>query len=151
MTLSVCRLYMYDGMINERGAAGGMRIGGGTLSTRRKPGPVPLCVPQIPRNLTWDRTWATTVGSRVLTAWATVRPAVSVAGGGGSGTGTIVTMKESHPSLCRKRIFPGLCLLPESAGPLRCGGTIYEIWKPVRVHGLLELISVTKPNLSVSR
>jgi hypothetical protein len=32
---------------------GGMRIGRGNQSTRRKPAPVPLCPPQIPHDLTW--------------------------------------------------------------------------------------------------
>jgi hypothetical protein len=34
------------------GAIGGMRIGRGNRSTRRKPAPVPLCPPQIPHDLT---------------------------------------------------------------------------------------------------
>jgi hypothetical protein len=33
-----------------------MRIGRGNRSTRGKPAPVPLCPPQIPHDLTWDRT-----------------------------------------------------------------------------------------------
>jgi hypothetical protein len=33
------------------GAFGGMRIGKGNRSTRRKPAPVPLCSPQIPHDL----------------------------------------------------------------------------------------------------
>jgi hypothetical protein len=37
-----------DGLINECGAVGGMRIGKGDGSTRRKPAPEPLCPPQIP-------------------------------------------------------------------------------------------------------
>jgi hypothetical protein len=40
------------------GAVGGMRIGRGNRRTRRKPAPVPLCPPQIPHDLTWDRTRA---------------------------------------------------------------------------------------------
>jgi hypothetical protein len=47
------------------GAVGGMRIGRGKRSTRRKPAPVPLCLPQIPHDLTR----AAAVGSRRLTAW----------------------------------------------------------------------------------
>jgi hypothetical protein len=35
---------------------------------------VPLCSPQIPHELTWDRTWASAVGDRRLTAWAIARP-----------------------------------------------------------------------------
>jgi hypothetical protein len=45
-----------------------VRIGRGNRSTRRKPAPVPLCPPQIPHDLTWDRTQAAAVGSQRLTA-----------------------------------------------------------------------------------
>jgi hypothetical protein len=48
-------------------AVGRMRIGRGNRSTRRKPAPVSLCPPQIPHDLTWDRTRAAAVGSRRLT------------------------------------------------------------------------------------
>jgi hypothetical protein len=41
---------------DECGAVCAMRIGKGNLITRRKPAPVPFCSPQIPRDLTWDRT-----------------------------------------------------------------------------------------------
>jgi hypothetical protein len=37
---------------------------------REKPVPVPLCPPQIPHGLTQDRTPASAVGGRRLTAWA---------------------------------------------------------------------------------
>jgi hypothetical protein len=53
---------------DDYGAVGGMTIGRGNRSTRRKPAPVPLCPTQIPHDLTWDRTWATAVGSQRLTA-----------------------------------------------------------------------------------
>jgi hypothetical protein len=53
---------------DECGAVGGMRTGRETRSTRRKPAPVSLCPPQIPHDLTWDRTRAAAVGSRRLTA-----------------------------------------------------------------------------------
>jgi hypothetical protein len=53
---------------DECGAVSGMRIGRGNLSTRRKPAPVPLRPPQIPRDLTWARTRAAAVGSQRLTA-----------------------------------------------------------------------------------
>jgi hypothetical protein len=36
---------------DECGAFGGMRIGRGNRSTRKKPAPVPLCPPQIPHDL----------------------------------------------------------------------------------------------------
>jgi hypothetical protein len=50
------------------GVIGGMKIGGGNQSTRRKPAPVPLCPRRIPHDLTWARTRAA-VGSQRLTAW----------------------------------------------------------------------------------
>jgi hypothetical protein len=60
----------------ERGALGGMRTGSGNRSTPRKPAPVPLCPPQIPHDLTCDRTRSAALGSPRLTAWATVRPTI---------------------------------------------------------------------------
>jgi hypothetical protein len=57
-------LYQPRVIDDECGAVGGMRIGRGNRSARRKPSPVPLCPPQIPRELTWARTWAAAVGSR---------------------------------------------------------------------------------------
>jgi hypothetical protein len=36
---------------DDYGAVGGMRIGRGNRSTRRKPAPVPLCPPQFPHDL----------------------------------------------------------------------------------------------------
>jgi hypothetical protein len=57
---------MIDG--DDYGAVGGMRIGKGNRSTRRKPAPVPLCLPQIPHDLTWARTRAAAVGFQRLTA-----------------------------------------------------------------------------------
>jgi hypothetical protein len=36
---------------DDYGAVGGMKIGRGNRSTRRKPAPVPLCPPQIPHDL----------------------------------------------------------------------------------------------------
>jgi hypothetical protein len=62
----------------ECGAVGGMRIGRGIRSTRRKPATVPRCPPQISHHLTWARTGAAVVGSRRLTAWAMARPTWSV-------------------------------------------------------------------------
>jgi hypothetical protein len=52
----------------DYGAVGGMRIGKGNRSTRRKPAPLPLRPPQIPHDLTWDRSRAAAVGSQRLTA-----------------------------------------------------------------------------------
>jgi hypothetical protein len=51
---------------DEYGAVGGMRIGRGNRSTRRKHSPMPLCPPQIQHHLTWARTRAAAVGSRRL-------------------------------------------------------------------------------------
>jgi hypothetical protein len=48
------------------GAIGGMRIGRGNRSSRRKPAPEPLCPPQIPLDQTRDRTRAAAVGERML-------------------------------------------------------------------------------------
>jgi hypothetical protein len=59
---------------DDYGAVGGLRIGRGNRSTRRKPAPVPLCTPKIPHDLTWDRTRAAAMGSQRLTAWAIARP-----------------------------------------------------------------------------
>jgi hypothetical protein len=53
---------------DESGAVGGMRIARGNRSTWGKPAPVPLCPPQIPHDLNWDRIRAVAVGSRRLTA-----------------------------------------------------------------------------------
>jgi hypothetical protein len=50
------------------GAIGGMKIGRGNRSTRRKPAPEPLCPPQIPHDQTRVRTLAAVVGSQRLIA-----------------------------------------------------------------------------------
>jgi hypothetical protein len=57
----------YDGEI------GGMMIGRGNRSTRRKPVPVPLCPPQTP-HAARTRTRVAAIGSQQLTAWVTARP-----------------------------------------------------------------------------
>jgi hypothetical protein len=57
----------------DDGEIGGMMIGRGNRSTRRKPAPVPLCLPQIP-HAGRTRTWAAAVGSQRLTASATAQP-----------------------------------------------------------------------------
>jgi hypothetical protein len=56
----------------DDGEIGGMMIGRGNRSTRRKPGPVLLCLPQTPYAAR-TRTRAAAVGSQRLTAWATAR------------------------------------------------------------------------------
>jgi hypothetical protein len=48
------------------GAIGGMKIGRGNRSTRRKPVPAPLCPPQIPYDQTRARTPAAAVGNQRL-------------------------------------------------------------------------------------
>jgi hypothetical protein len=53
---------------DEYEAVGGMRIGRGNRSTRRKPAPVPLRLQRIPHDLTRARTRAAAVGSRRLIA-----------------------------------------------------------------------------------
>jgi hypothetical protein len=51
--LCILRLYNVDDrVINECGAVDGMRIGKVNQSTWGKPAPVPLCLPQIPHDLT---------------------------------------------------------------------------------------------------
>jgi hypothetical protein len=67
-TVSI-RLHSFGGrIINNYGAVGGMRIGRGNRSTRRKPAPVSFCSSQIPCYLPSDRTRATAVGIRWLTS-----------------------------------------------------------------------------------
>jgi hypothetical protein len=68
---------IYD---DDCGAIGGMKIGRGNRSTRRKPSPVPLCPSQIPHDLTRARTQAAVLGSWRLTAWAMARPNKMVTG-----------------------------------------------------------------------
>jgi hypothetical protein len=68
---------LYKSQMIDKGdcvATGGMKIGRGNLSTRRKPAPAPLCPPQIPHDQTEARTRAAAVGSQRLTAWAMARP-----------------------------------------------------------------------------
>jgi hypothetical protein len=62
----------------DDGEFGGMKIGRGNRSTRRKPAPAPLCPPQIPLDQTRVWTLAAAVGSQRLTSWAMARPCVLV-------------------------------------------------------------------------
>jgi hypothetical protein len=57
-----------QGDCDDDGEFGGMKIGRGNRSTRRKPAPAPLGPPQIPLDQTRARTWAAAVGSQRLTA-----------------------------------------------------------------------------------
>jgi hypothetical protein len=54
--LSVSRLYDVDyRLIIESRTVGGIKIGRGNRSTRRKLTVVSLCPPEIPHDLVWDR------------------------------------------------------------------------------------------------
>jgi hypothetical protein len=52
----------------DDGEFGGIKIGRGNRSTRRKPAPAPLCPSQIPLDQTRARTRVAAVGSQRLTA-----------------------------------------------------------------------------------
>jgi hypothetical protein len=52
----------------DDGEIGGIKIGRGNRSTRRKRAPAPLCAPQIPLDQTRARTRAAAVGNQRLTA-----------------------------------------------------------------------------------
>jgi hypothetical protein len=52
----------------DEGELGGMKIGRGNGSTRRKPAPAPLYPPQIPLDQTRARTRAAAVGNQRQTA-----------------------------------------------------------------------------------
>jgi hypothetical protein len=69
-TAATIGLFCQPQMIDDGdcGAIGGMKIGRGNRSTRRKPAPVPLCTPQIPHDLTWTRIQGAAVGRWRLTA-----------------------------------------------------------------------------------
>jgi hypothetical protein len=72
--LIICRrLIAQPRMMDECGAAGGMRIGRKTGSTWRTPASLPLCLRQIPHDLTWKRIAALAMGSRQVFSWAMCR------------------------------------------------------------------------------
>jgi hypothetical protein len=77
---------------DDCGAIGGMRIGRGNPSTRRKPAPEPLCPPQIPYDLAQARTRAAAVGNGRLRAWAMACP--------GTGFTTYIYHLHQHQKLC---------------------------------------------------
>jgi hypothetical protein len=52
-------------IVDKYGAVGKMRIGEANWSTLRKSAPLPLCLPQIPHDLTW----AAEVGNRRPGTW----------------------------------------------------------------------------------
>jgi hypothetical protein len=58
----------------EDGEFGGIKIGRGNRSTRRKPAPAQLCPLQITLDQTQVRTRAAVLGNQQLTAWAMAWP-----------------------------------------------------------------------------
>jgi hypothetical protein len=66
-------LYQPRMIDDECGAVGGMRIDRGNRRTWRKPAPAPLFPLEIANDLSWARTRAAAVGSRLLTASAMAR------------------------------------------------------------------------------
>jgi hypothetical protein len=64
-TVATTGLLYQPQMIDDGGcgAIGGMKIGRGNRSTRRKPAPAPLCSPQIPYEQTRAQTQTAVVGS----------------------------------------------------------------------------------------
>jgi hypothetical protein len=83
-TVAITGLLYQPQMVDngDCGAIGGMKVGRGNWSTRRKPAPMPLCPPQIQHNLTRALTRAVmVVGGQRLTAWAMARPSLGVTGG----------------------------------------------------------------------
>jgi hypothetical protein len=56
------------------GELGGIKIGRGNRSTRRKSAPTPLCPTYIPLDKTRARIGAAAVGNQRLTPWAMARP-----------------------------------------------------------------------------
>jgi hypothetical protein len=65
---TIGQLYQPRMIDGDCGAIGGMKIGRGNRGTRRKPAPVPLCLPQIPRDHTRARTRGAAVRSQRLSA-----------------------------------------------------------------------------------
>jgi hypothetical protein len=55
-----------NGMFNEYGATGAIKIGRWNQRTWRKPAPLQLFSPKIPYDLTWDKTQGIMVGSQQL-------------------------------------------------------------------------------------
>jgi hypothetical protein len=69
-TAATAGLFCEPQMIDDGdfGSVGGMKIGRGNRSTRRKPAPVPLCPPQIPHDLIRARNRAAAMRIQRLTA-----------------------------------------------------------------------------------
>jgi hypothetical protein len=63
---SIFRPYSFK-LIKDCETIVGMRIDRGNLRTWRKSAPVPICLSKITHGLTWDRIWASSVGSWQLT------------------------------------------------------------------------------------
>jgi hypothetical protein len=71
-SVSIETILSDNGTFNEYGAIGAMRIDRWNQTTWRKPAPLQLCSPQIPYDLTRDKTQAIMMGSQQLLAWAMV-------------------------------------------------------------------------------
>jgi hypothetical protein len=82
---------------------GGMKIGKGNQSTRRKPPPTPLCPPQIQHDQTRARTRAAAVRSQRLTARAMARPKMYI---------LHVSTKVGHFQVSLKMLMKLLCFSP---------------------------------------
>jgi len=58
-----------EGNVSIRMDTGGTILTGKAEVLRQKPLSVPLCQPQIPHGLIWDRRWAFSPGGQWPTAW----------------------------------------------------------------------------------
>jgi hypothetical protein len=72
--MKVINLFYFFCPFPSNGALVELNWQGKTEVLGEKPIPVPLCPPQIPRGLTRDRTRASAVVGRRLTAWTMVGP-----------------------------------------------------------------------------
>jgi hypothetical protein len=86
---------LYQHQMIDDGAIGGMKIGWGNRSTRRKPAPALLCSSQITHDKTRPRTKAASLGSRRLTAWAMYGPSQA-------GTQQLTLKCENYSGICCK-------------------------------------------------
>jgi hypothetical protein len=95
---------------DEYGAVGGKRIGQETK--------VPLCLPQIPHDMTWDRTQAAMVGSQWQTALSLAWPAV---------ISKSLYNSEDEKKLSKKSLSPTLSLLAASSVTIACVAVIVAV------------------------
>jgi hypothetical protein len=119
---------------DDYGAVGWMTIGRGNRSTWRKPATIPFCPPQIPHELTWDRTRAAAVGTRRLTTLAMARPS-------SPGKGKIFCSLRRPDRLWGPPRGKGVGAL---SCPLTCNYCLGQeyvdlyIHSPIRLHGVLK-------------